>query len=124
MALIVNISETGLLIETLLELAVGDTLEVEIPGAIVTSARVVWTKGFLAGCEFASPVSIGAVSAAQLMSPAASAAGAQTRALPESPGEPNRWDYDEVFVQTAIVIVTSLLSLIAMLIFLAAVLPF
>jgi hypothetical protein len=42
----------------------------------------------------------------------------------ESPLEANRWDYDEVFVQTAIVIVTSLLSVIAMLIFLAAVLPF
>ena len=123
MALIVNISETGLLIETLLDLAVGDTLEVEIPGAIVTSARVVWTKGFLAGCEFARPVSIGAVSAAQLMSPAAPA-DAQTQAPQESPLEANRWDYDEVFVQTAIVIVTSLLSVIAMLIFLAAVLPF
>ena len=122
MALIVNISETGLLIETLLDLAEGDTLEVEIPGAIVTSARVVWTKGFLAGCEFASPVSIGAVSAAQLMSPAA-AADAQTQSAPESPRNANRWDYDEAFVQTAIVIVTSLLSLIAMLIFLAAVLP-
>jgi hypothetical protein len=124
MALILNISETGLLIETLLKLAEGETLEVEIPGAIETTARVIWTEGFLAGCEFARPVSLAAVSAAQLMSPAAGP-GAETQAsAPEYPSEVGRWDYDEAFVQTAIVIVTSLISVLALLIFLAAVLPF
>jgi hypothetical protein len=122
MALILNISETGLLIETLLELAEGETLQVEIPGAIDTAARVIWTEGFLAGCEFASPVSLAAVSAAQLMSPTA-APRAETQAPgPDPPRNGGAWDYDEAFDQTVIVIVTSLISVLAVLIFLAAVL--
>ena len=123
MALILNISETGFLIETLLELAEGETLEVEIREAIVATARVIWTEGFLAGCEFASPVSLAAVSAAQLMSPNAAPNAETPAAAPEFPRDVGPRDYDEAFVQRAIVIVTSLISVMALLIFLAAMLP-
>ena len=123
MALVLNISETGLLIETLLELAEGETFQVEIPGAIATTARVIWTEGFLAGCEFASPVSLAAVSAAQLMSLSAGPDRETPASAPEFPSDVGPWDYDEVFDQTAIVIVTSIISVLALLIFLAAVLP-
>src|SRR5918994_5283821 len=68
-ALILNISETGLLIETWLKLEIGETLRVDIPEASGSVARVVWTDGLRAGCEFFSPVSAGAVSAARLQSP-------------------------------------------------------
>src|SRR5918995_7348523 len=51
-ALILNISETGLLIETWLKLAVGETLHIDIPEASASMARVVWTDGLRAGCEF------------------------------------------------------------------------
>jgi hypothetical protein len=95
MALILNISETGLLIETLLELVVGDTFQVEITNAIVTRARVIWIDGLSAGCEFASPVSIGAVSAAQLMSPVAQKAETPFRSNSRLEAEPQ--DYDECF---------------------------
>jgi len=123
MALILNISETGLLIETLLELAEGETLLVEIPGAIATTARVIWREGFLVGCEFASPVSLGTVSAAQLMSPTAAQHSDTQELASEFRRDVGPWDYDEAFVQTAIVIVTSLISVMALLIFLVAVLP-
>ena len=123
MALIVNISETGLLIETLLDLAVGETLDVEISEAIVTTAHVVWTKGFLAGCEFASPVSLGALSPAQLKSLNTTSETETPALAPEVPRDGDPSDYDEAIAQTAIVLVTCFLSLIALLIFLAAVLP-
>ena len=125
MALILNLSETGLLIETLVELAVGETLRIEFPDAIAATARVVWTEGYLAGCEFVEPVSTAAVSAALLRS-SVSGADASTDDPPLTP-IPQRSvdppDYDESVIQTAIFIVTSLLSVAALLIFLAAVLP-
>src|SRR5215210_6238994 len=52
MALILNLSETGLLMETLVELAEGETLQIEFPDADASTARVVWTEGYLVGCEF------------------------------------------------------------------------
>ena len=125
MALILNLSETGLLIETLVELAVGETLRIEFPDAIAATARVVWTEGYLAGCEFVEPVSTAAVSAALLRSSGSGADAADDD--PPSTPNPRRNadppDYDESVIQTAIFIVTSLLSVAALLIFLAAVLP-
>jgi len=113
------------LVETLVELAVGETLQVDIPEANASIARVVWTEGFLAGCEFVDPVSTGAVSAVQLRS---SIAAADTThegpaLTPNLPWAVDPQDYDESSIQTAIVIVTSLISVLALLIFLAAVLP-
>jgi hypothetical protein len=68
-ALIHNLSETGLLIETTAGLAVGDGLEVELPEAGVTAARVIWMRGEFVGCEFATRLPKAAVSAALLRAP-------------------------------------------------------
>ena len=70
-ALIHNLSRTGLLIETTATLNVGDALEVNLPEAGPTAAKVIWSRGEFCGCEFALPVSNGAVSAAMLRAPVA-----------------------------------------------------
>lgn len=69
-ALIHNISEGGLLVETRAPLKLGDTLEVDLPEAGTTAAIVVWSRDRFFGCRFQSPVHVGAVSAALLRSPA------------------------------------------------------
>lgn len=65
-ALIHNLSETGLLLETSAGLQVGEALQVELPHAGTITALVVWARGRFAGCEFATHVSKAAVSAALL----------------------------------------------------------
>jgi len=66
-ALIHNLSETGLLIETAADLEVGESLQIDLPHAGLTSALVNWSRGQLVGCEFASPVSSASISAALLL---------------------------------------------------------
>ena len=124
-ALILNISETGLLIETGLTLAVGETLNVEIPEASASTARVIWTEGLRAGCEFVSPVATAAVSAARLQSPveAADSKYEVQTADADFPGEDDQEDPDDDSFQTAILVVTGLISTLALLILLAAILP-
>jgi hypothetical protein len=68
-AVIHNLSERGLLVETTSTLDLGDALEVELPEAGDTAAHVVWVRGNFAGCEFVSPLPKAAVSAALLRSP-------------------------------------------------------
>lgn len=68
-AVVRNLSETGLLLETAEPLQNGDTLSVELPEAGPVTARVVWCRAPYFGCEFAAPVSRGSVSAALLRSP-------------------------------------------------------
>lgn len=123
-ALILNISETGLLIETVVKLAVGETLQVDIPEASASTVRVVWTEKLLVGCEFVNPVSTGVVSAAQLKSPieAAGSIYELPAADADFPDESEHWDPDEASIQTAIVIVTSVIAVLALIIFLAAIL--
>lgn len=67
--LILDVSTTGLLLETASDLAKGETIEVDIPEAAGTRAVVKWTSGRLFGCEFAKPISAAAVSAALLRAP-------------------------------------------------------
>lgn len=124
MAVILNISERGLLIETALALAVGETLLVDIPEASSSAIRVVWTDDLLAGCEFVDPLSTGAVSAAQLRSPlkAAGSINEPAAADAEFPAGVEHRDPDESSVQTAIVVVTSFISVLALILFLAAIL--
>lgn len=124
-ALILNISETGLLIETGLKLAVGETLHVEIPEASASTARVVWTEGLQAGCEFVSPLSTAAVSAARLKSrvEAADSTYEVPAANADFPAEDDQGDPDDVSFLTAIVVITGLISALALLILLAAILP-
>jgi hypothetical protein len=76
LVLIHNLSQNGLLIETLAPLGLGETIEVELPRAGATPARIVRRDGDHYGCRFISPISRGAVSAALLRSPAAARAEA------------------------------------------------
>jgi hypothetical protein len=68
-ALIRNLSERGLLIETAAELAIGETIHVDLPEAGTAEARIMWRDGPFFGCEFLTPVSKAAVSAALLLAP-------------------------------------------------------
>lgn len=61
-----NISQSGMLIECAAALVVGDKIDVELPHAGVVAARLLWASGVLFGCEFKSPISLAAVSAAEL----------------------------------------------------------
>lgn len=67
--LILNLSESGVLIETAAVLTVGESFELELPQAGAVIARVIWQRGREFGCEFDTPVSKAAVSAALLRSP-------------------------------------------------------
>ena len=69
-ALLHNLSETGVLLETGLPLRVGDRLRAELPHAGATDAVIVRARGSFFGCAFVSPISKAAVSAALLLSPA------------------------------------------------------
>lgn len=124
-ALILNMSETGLLIETGLKLAVGETLHVQIPEASASTARVIWTEGLLAGCEFVNPVSTGAVSAARLRSPVESADSTSKPSAADAgfQAEDDPADPDDAIFQTIIVVIIALIAVLALLIFLAAILP-
>lgn len=68
-AIVRNLSETGLLLESETVLAVGEELLVELPQAGAVPARVVWARRPFFGCEFVRPVSRAAISAALLKSP-------------------------------------------------------
>ena len=123
-ALIHNLSEYGLLVETKASLFEGDTLEVDLPEAGVTAAVVVWTRSGLAGCEFQRPVPTAIVSAALLRSPPATLAPA---ALPEA-NTLSVWDYQpaadpDVDASTRLIAIASLvLAMIAVTIFILALL--
>jgi len=65
-----NISATGMLIECRHTLAISESLEIDLPGAEETRAKVVWMSGRLHGCQFIKPVSKAVLSGAQLRSAA------------------------------------------------------
>lgn len=64
--LVHNISATGLLLEGKATLAPGDAIEIGLPHAGATRARVIWASGTLYGCQFDAPISPATLSAAQL----------------------------------------------------------
>lgn len=64
--LVHNISATGLLLEGAATLAPGDAIQIDLPHAGATSARVIWASGPLYGCQFDAPISAATLSAAQL----------------------------------------------------------
>lgn len=69
-ALIRNLSENGLLVETAAPLGPRDTFEITLPNHHEVAAEVVWVKGDLKGCRFFAPIPRAVVSAAVLLSPA------------------------------------------------------
>ena len=65
-----DLSLTGLLIETSADLAAGESIDVEVPGAGPAEAKVVWSSGRFYGCKFKRPIPSAALSSAILRSPA------------------------------------------------------
>ncbi len=64
-----NLSENGLLLESMTPLQVGSTISIDFPESGGCTAEVVWQKGYMHGCRFFFPLSRSAVSAAALWSP-------------------------------------------------------
>lgn len=64
-----DLSKTGLLIESEAGFSVGETFLIVLPEIGATPARVKWNLGKRFGCEFLSPVTPGAISAAMLRTP-------------------------------------------------------
>lgn len=113
--LIHDLSETGLMLQTVAELAVGEVFELELPEAGPSSARVVWARDMLYGCDFLSPVSRGTVSAALLRAPYEEPA--ETETADHGPAAPQRAPASPAMVMASL----TLLALVAML-FIAALL--
>jgi transcriptional regulator with XRE-family HTH domain len=68
--LVHNISADGLLLECKVSLASGERIDIDLPHAGPTSARVIWASGSFFGCQFDAPISNAAMSATQLRSDA------------------------------------------------------
>lgn len=66
-----DLSLTGLLIETWASVTVGNQIEVDLPEAGKTEARVVWSTGHYFGCQFNAPIPAAVLSAAMLRNPIA-----------------------------------------------------
>lgn len=81
--LVHNISASGLLLESEVPLASGERVDIALPHAGTTSARVIWASGSFFGCQFDTPISAAAMSAVQLRSevPDAASIAAQQAAL-------------------------------------------
>jgi hypothetical protein len=69
-----NLSARGVLLESDAELSLGTEFDVSLPEALAARARVRWKNGRFFGCEFLTPISKAALSAALLKSPALSSA--------------------------------------------------
>jgi transcriptional regulator with XRE-family HTH domain len=85
--LVHNISASGLLLESAASLAAGELIDIDLPHAGPTSARVMWVGGNFCGCQFDAPISAAALSAAQLRSAVRDAGGAAVSQAPAA-GEP------------------------------------
>jgi len=83
-ALIRNLSERGLLIETAIDLAIGETIRVILPEAGASEARIIWRDGSFFGCKFLTPIPKAAVSAALLLAPVGRAPATTLPDLPEN----------------------------------------
>ena len=67
---ILDLSLTGVLIETSVPMLVGATFEVELPNAGPSEASIIWNSGEYYGCQFALPISPAVLSAALLQADA------------------------------------------------------
>jgi transcriptional regulator with XRE-family HTH domain len=84
-----NISATGLLLESPVALAAGETITIELPEAGVIQARIVWNSGDLFGCQFAMPISAAALSAAMLRGTPAAETDSEADFSPRRDAHPN-----------------------------------
>lgn len=65
---ILNISSTGMLIESRTTMLIGSTFLVQLPNLASLTAEVVWNRGDFYGCEFDRSISGAVLSAALLQS--------------------------------------------------------
>jgi len=65
-----NFSQSGVLLESQVDLDVGEAIELDLPEAPQTRARVIWASGRLYGCAFENGISHATLSAVQLRSAA------------------------------------------------------
>jgi hypothetical protein len=108
-AIVHDLSQTGLLLETTAEIEVGDELEVNMPRLGATRARVVWSSGAYLGCEFQDRISAGAVSAALLRSaPAPSSPVAARDLTADAPLIPADQTLDRFSPRRSFLIITGL----------------
>jgi transcriptional regulator with XRE-family HTH domain len=77
-----NISVTGLLLETGVDLATGETLSLALPETGLVEAEVVWRSERLYGCAFKVPLGAAALAAAQLQGLPVSEAGPAPQPAP------------------------------------------
>lgn len=61
-----NLSESGMLMESRIELEIEETIELDLPEAGLIRAKVIWASGALYGCSFERPLSSFELGAAQL----------------------------------------------------------
>lgn len=71
-ALILNISATGVLLQTTLHLAVDEVVRIDLAAAGHHAAKVVWTIDRMVGCQFLDPLPKASLSAALLQGEALS----------------------------------------------------
>ena len=64
-----DLSRSGMLLHSAIEISEGDTIDVELPVVGTVTARIKWTRGSFAGCEFTQELPQAAVSASLLLSP-------------------------------------------------------
>ena len=81
---VLDISQTGLLLQTSMNLAAAETLQINLPHSGFRAAQVVWASGEFVGCRFEQPISTATLSAAQLRSQPAGAVGSVSRAAIEN----------------------------------------
>lgn len=89
-----SISTTGFSIEAPVELKVGSPIEIDLPGAGPTPARVMWSNGMTSGCVVEEPLDKSVVSATRLKGePVAAEAPPVESSPPEIVLEtqPQRW---------------------------------
>ncbi|MFC4296419.1 PilZ domain-containing protein, partial [Novosphingobium tardum] len=67
-AVVHDLSEDGLLLETEAPIALGEAITINLPSIGDLAAEVVWNSGHLHGCKFGAKLSKGLVSAALLRS--------------------------------------------------------
>lgn len=79
-ALILNISATGVLLETSRDLQVGEDVRIDLPASGIHHAQVMWTIDGMVGCQFLDPLSKGALGAALLKGDALPAASSDATA--------------------------------------------
>ncbi|WP_305098402.1 helix-turn-helix domain-containing protein [Croceibacterium aestuarii] len=68
-AIVHNLSETGLLLQTHASLAIGETFWIDLPETGQCRASVIWSDDTYFGCRFDKPLTRAALSAARLQSP-------------------------------------------------------